>query len=191
MFFFFASLFHWILSVCFQGQTLYWPHIRNGRSDWHETKGKCISLILGVLCYLAFWSHPWPWSLIVQCQIRNSCISGMVGPINTGPTIWPWPLTTPMNYPWSFKVNVVKSLISGLIHMERKGCGSSIHGHDIDLCGVIIGWVGCVGVGILHSGRGDWGDFRHQCSIVISISDEYWYSLCIHVLISGKFYGFN
>ena len=37
----------------------------------------------------------------------------------------------------SFKVRVWNSLISGMelaIDMERKGCESSIHDHDIDKC---------------------------------------------------------
>ena len=49
-----------ILDVFFQGQTLYWTYLRNGWSDWCETKRRCISWILGKLCDLDHWPHPWP-----------------------------------------------------------------------------------------------------------------------------------
>ena len=57
-----------------------------------------------------------------------------VNKYDTGPTVcfafWPHPWL----WPWSFKVAVWNSLICGMwrpIDMERKGCESSIHDHDI------------------------------------------------------------
>ena len=38
----------------FQGQTLYWPYLRNGWSDWHETKRKFIGWTLGDLDIVTF-----------------------------------------------------------------------------------------------------------------------------------------
>ena len=70
------------------------------------------------------------------------------------PHPWPWP--------WSFKVRVWNNFISGMgrpIDNELKGCESSIHDHDIDLCDH--GWVGDV----LNSDR---GDFRRRRVVNIS-----------------------
>ena len=38
----------------FQGQTLFWPYLRNGWSDWCETKRKWVNMILGPLYDIAF-----------------------------------------------------------------------------------------------------------------------------------------
>ena len=54
-----------------QGQTLFWTYLRNGWFDWCETKRRCISWILGELCDLDLWPHPWPWPLIFQGQISK------------------------------------------------------------------------------------------------------------------------
>ena len=71
-----------------------------------------------------------------------------------------WPHSRP--WPWSFKVKVWNSLISGvgrLIDMKQKGCESSIHDHDIDLWPWWGGWMCRIVIG---------GDFRHQCAVDIS-----------------------
>ena len=47
--------------VFFQGQTPFWLYLRNGWSDWYETKRKCIGWILGTICDLDLWSPSWPW----------------------------------------------------------------------------------------------------------------------------------
>ena len=60
-----------ISDVFFQGQTLYWTDLRNGWSDWCETKRRCNGWILGELCDLDLWPHPWPWPLIFQGQISK------------------------------------------------------------------------------------------------------------------------
>ena len=67
------------LDVFFQGQTLFWPYLRNGWSDWCETKRKCIGWILGTICDLDLWPHwwPWPWSWNFKVKVWNSFISGM------------------------------------------------------------------------------------------------------------------
>ena len=38
-----------ISDVFFQGQTQFWPYLRNGWSDWCETKMKCIAWTLGTI----------------------------------------------------------------------------------------------------------------------------------------------
>ena len=61
----------------FQGQTMYWTYLRNGWSDWCETKRRCIGWILGELCDLDLWPHPWPWPYSVKVKVWNSLIWGM------------------------------------------------------------------------------------------------------------------
>ena len=65
----FWQIFFQISDVFFQGQTLFWPFLRNGWSDWCETKRKCICWILGTICDLDLWTHLWPWPWIFQGQI--------------------------------------------------------------------------------------------------------------------------
>ena len=55
--------------VLFQGQTLFWPYLRNGWSDWCETKRKCIGWMLGAICDPDLWPHSWPWPWMFQGQI--------------------------------------------------------------------------------------------------------------------------
>ena len=57
--------------VFFQGQTLFWPYLRNGWSDWCETKRKWIGWILGTICDLDLWPHSWPWPWMFQGQISK------------------------------------------------------------------------------------------------------------------------
>ena len=58
-----------ILDVFFQGQTLLWPYLSNGWSDWCETKRKCIGCMLGIIYDLDLWPHSWPWPWMFQGQI--------------------------------------------------------------------------------------------------------------------------
>ena len=82
-----------ISDVFFQGQTLFWPYLRNGWSYWCETKRKCIGWILDI-CDLDLWPHSWPWPWCFKVKFRNSCISGIVGLINVkwkgSELIWYW-----------------------------------------------------------------------------------------------------
>ena len=135
-----------ISNMFFQGQTLFLPYLRNGRSDWCEMKRKCIGWILGIICDLDLWPHSWPWPFMFQGQIsrqlylrncwsdwcekkrkRINRILGWLYDFVLWPHLWPWPC--------SFKVRVWNSLISEmgwLIDMERKGCELPIHDHDIN-----------------------------------------------------------
>ena len=91
------------------------------------------------------------------CEMKRkwaNMILGRLYDLALWPHPWPWP--------WSFKVRVWNNFISGMgrpIDNERKGCGSSIHDHDIDLCD--------------HGGVGDVpdsdrGDFRCRRAVDIS-----------------------
>ena len=74
----FLSNFLWKFRMCFfQGQTLYWTYLRNGWSDWYETKRRCIGWILGELCDLHLWPHPWPWPCSFKVKVWNRLIWGM------------------------------------------------------------------------------------------------------------------
>ena len=49
---FFLPNLPWKLHMCFFKVKHYWTYLRNGWSDWCETKRRCIGLILGELCDL-------------------------------------------------------------------------------------------------------------------------------------------
>ena len=68
---FFAKFSSKILVAFFQCQTLYWTYLRNGWSDWCETKRRCIGWMLAELFDLDLWPHPWPWPLIFQGKISK------------------------------------------------------------------------------------------------------------------------
>ena len=55
----------------FSRSTLFWPYLRNGWSDWCESKRKCIGWILGTICDLDLWPHSWPWRCMFQGQISE------------------------------------------------------------------------------------------------------------------------
>ena len=63
----------------FQGQTLYRTYLRNGWSDWCETKRRCIGWILGKLCDLDLSPDLWPWPRSFKVKVWNSLIWGMGG----------------------------------------------------------------------------------------------------------------
>ena len=67
----FWQIFFTKLDVIFQGQTLFWPYLRDDWSDWCETKRKCIGWILGTLGDLDLWPHSWPWPWMFQGQISK------------------------------------------------------------------------------------------------------------------------
>ena len=69
--FYFGKFSLKISDVFFQGQTLFWPYLRNGWSDWCETKRKCIGWILGTICDFDLWPHSWPWPWMFHGQISK------------------------------------------------------------------------------------------------------------------------
>ena len=72
---------------------------RNGRDDWHGTKGMWADRRSGPFSDFELW--PWPW--IFKVKFRESCVSGMRELIDMkrkeceskgcGPTMWPWAMT--------------------------------------------------------------------------------------------------
>ena len=75
----FCKIFFKKLGIIFQGCTLYRAYLRNGWSDWCETKRGCISWILGALCDIDLCPHPWPWLCSFKVKVWNSLIWGMGG----------------------------------------------------------------------------------------------------------------
>ena len=73
---------HLTLTLDFQGQILKMLYLRNGRADWHGTKGMWVDRMLDPHCDFELWPHPWPWPLIFKVKFWKCCISGMGGPID-------------------------------------------------------------------------------------------------------------
>ena len=70
------------LTLDFQGQILKMLYLRNGRADWHGTKGMWIDRMLHPLCDFQRSPHPWPWPWIFKVKFWKSHISGMGWPID-------------------------------------------------------------------------------------------------------------
>ena len=60
------------------------------------------------------------------------------------------------------------------IDNERKGCESSIHDHDIDLCVTMIRWADVP--------DSDWGDFRRRRAVDISSSSQMICENCMAIM---------
>ena len=73
---------HLTLTLDFQGQILKMLYLRNGRADWHGTKGMWIDRMLHLLCDFQRSPHPWPWPWIFKVKFWKSHISGMGWPID-------------------------------------------------------------------------------------------------------------
>ena len=72
---------HLTLTLDFQGQILKMLYLRNGRADWHGTKGMWIDKMLDPRCDFELWPHSWPWPLIFV-KFWKSHNSGMGCPID-------------------------------------------------------------------------------------------------------------
>ena len=72
---------HLTLTLDFQGQILKMLYLRNGRADWHGTKGVWVGRMLHPLSNFERSPHPWPWPWIFKVKFWKSCISGMGWPI--------------------------------------------------------------------------------------------------------------
>ena len=73
---------HLTLTLYFQGQILKMLYLRNGRANWHGTKGMWIDRMLDPHCDIEVWHHSWPWPLIFQVKFWKSHNSGMGCPID-------------------------------------------------------------------------------------------------------------
>ena len=147
---------HLTLTLDFQGQILEMLYLRNGRADWHGTKGMWVHRVLHPLCDFQLWPQPWPRPWIFKVKFWKSCISVMGWPIDmeskgcesikcwTHVVTFNCPLTHDLDFRFS-RSNISLILWMGWpIDMERKGCDSiecwthvvtfSVHlFHDIDL----------------------------------------------------------
>ena len=150
---FFVWFFFQVSDVFFQGQTIYWPYLRHGWSRWCETKGSA-----SVGYWVNYVTLTFTFALTHDLDLRffkvkfqNSCISGIDVKWKRSWWIRYWTdyMTLPFDHswPWSFKVKVWNSLISGigqlvgLIDMVWKECELSNHDHDIELYVMMWGWV--------------------------------------------------
>ena len=73
---------HLTLTLDFQGQIMKMLYLRNGRADWHGTKGIWIDRMLHPLCDFQCSSHPWPWPWIFKVKFWKSRIWGKGWPID-------------------------------------------------------------------------------------------------------------
>ena len=73
---------HLTLTMDFQAQILKMLYLRNGRADWHGTKGMWVDSMLDPHCDFELWPHPWPWPLIFKVKFWKSLYSGMGCPID-------------------------------------------------------------------------------------------------------------
>ena len=111
----------------FQGQTLFWPYLRNGCPDWCETKRKCIGWILGTMCDLDLWPQSWPWPWMFKVKFRNSSISGIVGLIDVkwkgSELIWYWAdcMTLPFDHTHDLDLGVSRSESEIALYQELGG----------------------------------------------------------------------
>ena len=66
---------HW--TVDFHGQIFKMLYLRNGKADWHWTKGMWVDRMLNPHCDFELWPHPWPWPLIFRVKFWKSHNSEM------------------------------------------------------------------------------------------------------------------
>ena len=66
---------HLTLTLDFQGQTLKMLYLRNGKADWHGTKGMWVDRMLHPLCDFQCSPHPWPWPWIFKVKFKKKVIS--------------------------------------------------------------------------------------------------------------------
>ena len=75
------TLWHWAMTLILdvQCQILQMLYLRNGRVDWHGTKGIRVDRMLDLYYKFELWSHQWTWHWIFKVNFLNNCISGMGG----------------------------------------------------------------------------------------------------------------
>ena len=127
------TLWPWAMTLTldFQGQILKILYLRNGRADWHGTKGIWVDRILDPHCDLELRPHPWPWPLIFKVKCWKSHNSGMGVPINMErkgyESIWCYTYCVTLSYDLDigiFKVKFWNNCIPGMggpINAEQKG----------------------------------------------------------------------
>ena len=109
---------HLTLTLDFQSQILKMLYLRNGRADWHGTKGIWDEKMLDPQCDFELWPHPWPWPWIFKVKFWKSRNSGMGSPIDVewkgcestefGPMMWLSTLTSPRTLTLNFQRQILK-----------------------------------------------------------------------------------
>ena len=173
--FYFGKFSLKISDVFFQGQTLFWPYLRNGWSDWCETKRKCIGWILGTLCDLDLWPHSWPWPWIFQGQISKylylrNCWSDWCER-KRGQLIWCWAnyMTLPFDHTHDLDLWVEISRSESEIALSHEWDGQLTWNEKdashpfLTMILMIVTMVGWADVP-----DSDWGDLRRWCAVDIS-----------------------
>ena len=70
---------HFIFTSDFQCQIKNILYLRNGRVDWHGTKGMWANRMSHSICDFQLWSQPWPRPWIFKVKFWICCISGKRG----------------------------------------------------------------------------------------------------------------
>ena len=166
-----------IWDVFFQGQTLFWPYLRNGWSDRCETKRKCIGWILDTICDLDLWPNSWPWPWMFQGQIQNSSFSGIVGLIDVkwkwSELIWYWAdcMTLPIDHTHDLNLGVEISRSESEIALSQEwDIRLTWNKKDMSHPFMTMILTSVTMVGWADVPDSDWGDFRRRLAIDISSS---------------------
>ena len=119
------------IDVKWKGSALVW--LDTGHNMWPWPLTSLITLTLDVSrsnLEIALSQEILVWLMWMKTKWLNMILGRLYDL-----ALWPHPWPSPWS--WNFKVRVWNSFISGMwgpIDMERKGCESSIHDHDIDQC---------------------------------------------------------
>ena len=73
---------HFVPHLGFLRSNLKILYLRNGRVDWHGTKGMWVDRMLHSLCDFQLWPQPWPWPWVSKVKFWKSRIPGMGWPID-------------------------------------------------------------------------------------------------------------
>ena len=114
----------WLVRLMWNKKEMHW--LDTGYNMWPRPLTSLMTLTLDVS------RSNFEIALSPELKLKRKWVNMILGQLYDlalWPHPWPWP--------WSFKVKVSNSFISGMgrpIDNERKGCESSIHDHDIDMC---------------------------------------------------------
>ena len=109
---FFWRIFFRNFGGVFQGQTSFWPYLRNGWSDWCETKSSSVECWVYDVTLIFDLTHDLDLG-IFKVKFRNSCISvvGLIDVKCKGSELvryWADRMTTPMTLTFKFQGRSLK-----------------------------------------------------------------------------------
>ena len=166
-----SRVWHRLAKICLSAQKVRTTHLRNGWSDWCETKKKCICWILATICDFDL-TH----DLDLGCfkvEFRNNSISGIVGLIDVKwkgiELIWHWAdcMTLPFDHTHDLDLGVSRSE-SEIALSQEWGGRLTMNEKDVShpfmtmvlTCVTMVGWTD-----VPDSDR---GDFRHRRAVDVS-----------------------